>query len=452
VLTRLLFAEHLIAIDWKGRPQESLATSWEWQKGGQELKVHLRQGVTFHDGTPLTAGAVVEILRKLKARSPRSLLAVTITRFDTVDEHTLLIRLKRPDAFLVDTIADTLIVDPEKPDIGTGPFRILTREPSILAERNRSYYRGVPGIDKVEIITYDTQRASWVALMRGEVDMLPDVNRDAAEFLEGASRVEMSSTIQPYYIPLVFNVRHPVLRRVEVRRALAEAINREEIVREAMSGRGRVADDPVWPFHWAYNAAARTHLYNPNAARLRMDAAGMRMRPAPSPGKMESRFSIRCIFWRDPLFERIALLLQRQLADVGVDLILEDGDELTLRKRVGRGDFDTFLFQMTSGKSFDWTYRFWHSPADGILYQDSGYTGVDSVLERLRVVRPDAEVRAAVADLRERFYEDVPAAFLAWTEKTRAIDSRLDIGDRSDPDLFANVWKWRPVERQKASR
>ena len=107
---------------------------------------------------------------------------------------------------------------------------------------------------------------------------------------------------------------------------------------------------------------------------------------------------------------------------------------------------------MTSGKSFDWTYRFWHSPADSLLYQDSGYTGVDSVLERLRVVRPDAEVRAAVADLRERFYEDVPAVFLAWPETTRAIDAGLDVGDRSDPDVFANLWKWRPAERQKASR
>jgi peptide/nickel transport system substrate-binding protein len=450
VLARFLFAEHLITIDWTGRPQPSLATAWEWRKGGQELVVQLRHGVTFHDGTPLTAQGVAEILRKFKVRDSRNLQAVT--RFDAVDAHTLAIQLERPDAFLVETIAETLIVDPEKPDVGTGPFRILTRTPTIVTERNQSYYRGTPGIDKVEVITYDTQRAAWVALMRGEVDMLQDVNRDAAEFLEGASRVEMSSTIRPYYIPLVFNVRHPVLKRVEVRRALSEAINREEIVREAMRGRGRVADDPVWPFHWAYNAAARKYSYNPNAARLRMDAAGMRMRPSQAPGKMESRFSIRCIFWSDPLFERIALLLQRQLADVGVDLILEDIDERTLRTRVGNGDFDAFLFQMASGKSFDWTYRFWHSPRDGLLYQDSGYTGVDAVLDRLRLVRPDAEVRTAVADLRERFYEDVPAAFLAWPETTRAIDSRFDTGDRSDPDLFAKLWKWRLAERQEASR
>ena len=368
-----------------------------------------------------------------------------------LNEHTLSIRLDRPDAFLGEAIADTWIVDPTKPDIGTGPFRLVTRTPSTKAERYTAYYRGMPGIDKVEVITYDTQRAAWVAMMRGEVDMVQEVNRDSAEFLEGASHVHMYSTIRPYYIPLVFNVRHPILKRVEVRRALAEAINREEIVEQAMGGHGRVADDPIWPFHWAYNAAARKYTHNPNAARLRMDAAGLPMRPAPASGGMASRFSIRCLFWNDPQFERIALLLQRQLMEVGIDLVLEGADDREVQRRAGSGDFDTYLYQLASGKSFDWTYRFWHSPEAGVGYQNSGYTGVDSVLERLRTVRSDPEVRTAVADLRQRFYEDVPAAFLAWPEATRAIDARFDVGDQSGPDIFANLWKWRPAANQTAA-
>jgi peptide/nickel transport system substrate-binding protein len=451
VLTNFLFAERLVAIDWNGRPNGVLATGWQWRDDGRTLEVQLRQGVTFHDGTPLTAEVVADILRQVKQHDRRQSFAA-VTLFEALDDHTLAVRLSRPDAFLVEAIADTWMVDPTKPDIGTGPFKLLTRTPSIKAEKNAAYYRGMPGIDKVEVITYDTQRAAWVAMMRGEVDMVQEVNRDSAEFLEGASHVDMSSTIRPYYIPLIFNVRHPILRRVEVRRALAEAINRDEIVEQAMRGHGRVADDPVWPFHWAYNAAARKYTHNPNAARLRMDAAGLPMRPPPASGGMASRFSIHCVFWNDPQFERIALLLQRQLAEVGIDLVLEGADEREVQRRAGSGEFDTYLYQLASGKSFDWTYRFWHSPADGGGYQNSGYTGVDSVLERLRTVRPDTEIRTAVADLRERFYEDVPAAFLAWPETTRAIDARFDVGEQSGPDIFANVWKWRPAEGQRAAR
>jgi hypothetical protein len=139
---------------------------------------------------------------------------------------------------------------------------------------------------------------------------------------------------------------------------------------------------------------------------------------------------------------------------VGVDLIPAEADELKLVTLVGGGNFDTYLFQMTSGKSFDMTYRFWHSPIPGtfVPYQDSGYTGVDSILDRLRIVQPDSEVRTAVADLRDRFYQDVPAVFLAWPETTRAVDKRFELGDRSDPDVFANVWKWHRAEHQRASR
>jgi len=450
VLTRFLFAERLIAIDWSGRPQKSLATDWQWVEEGRALEIHLRQGVTFHDGTPLTAPLVTTILKHEQEVDRRHLFTL-VTQFEAVDDNTLVIRLSRPDAFLVEAIADTLIVDPKKPDIGTGPFKLLSRTPSIIAEKNPNYYQGTPGIDRVEVTAFDTQRGSWVALLRGQVDMVQEVNRESAEFLEGASHVEMSSVIRPFYIPLVFNVRHPILKRVEVRRALAEAIDRDEIVREAMRGHGQVADDPVWPFHWAYNRAARKYTYNPKAARLRLDAAGLPMHP-PAPGKMASRFSLRCAFWNDPQWERIALLLQRQLADVGIDLILQESDEMGLRRLAASGRFDTYLFQMTSGKSFDWTYRFWHSPIDGVGYQNSGYSGVDSILDRLRIVMPDAEVRTAVADLRERFYEDVPAAFLAWPETTRAVDARFHLGDRSDPDVFANLWKWRLEESQQASR
>jgi peptide/nickel transport system substrate-binding protein len=453
VIARFLFAERLIGIDWHGRPQGSLATGWKWDDEGRTLEVQLREQVTFHDGTRLNARVVADILKRIKADDPRGSFD-GVSQFQAAGEHTLLVRLTRPDAFLVEAIADTFIIDPKKPDIGTGPFKLLTRTASLTtAESYRAYYQGTPGIDRVEVVTYDTPRAAWVALMRGQVDMVQQVNRDSAEFLEGAAHVEMSSTILPFYIPFVFNVRHPILKRVEVRRALAEAVNREEIVREAMGGHGRVADDPVWPFHWAYNAAARKYTYNPNAARVRLDAAGFPMRTSSARGGMASRFSVRCVFWKDPQFERIALLLQRQLGDVGINLILEGIDDETLQVRVATGEFDTYLYQLTSGKSFDWTYRFWHSGVEGAAaYQDSGYRGVDAVLDRLRVVRPDAEVRAAVADLRERFYQDVPAAFLAWPETTRAINAGFDVGDRSDPDFFANMWKWRRAERQSASK
>ena len=207
-----------------------------------------------------------------------------------------------------------------------------------------------------------------------------------------------------------------------------------------------VADDPVWPSHWAYNTAVRRHTYDAASARRRLDAAGLPVQPAAAgSGERASRFRINCLFFdADPQFERIALLLQRQLAAVDVDVHLEGANQKVLTQRAAGGDFDTYLFQMTSGRSFDGTYRFWHSPGPGPVFQNSGYRGADEVLDRLRRSRNDPDIRLAVGDLRERFYEDVPAAFIAWLQTTRAIDSRFDVGEKSDPEVFANLWRWRP--------
>jgi ABC-type transport system substrate-binding protein len=454
VLRESLFAEPLIALDSQGHPVERLATKWQWENDGRALRVTLRPGVKFHDGGPLNSQVAATILRQqIAADETRDF--ESIAQIETPDEHVLVFRLSRPDAFLIETLASTLIIDTSKPEIGTGPFRIVKSTPSLEAEKYDKYYRGTPGIDHIRLLTFETQRAAWAAMMRGDVDMVQEVNRESVEFLQGASGIRLYTSLRPFYIPLVFNLRHPILKRVEVRRALAEAIDRDEILKEALRGQGQVADDPVWPSHWAYNAAAPRYTYNPAAARVRLDAAGLPVKPGVAPGAMASRFRIKCVFWsEDAQFERIALLLQRQLEEIGVDLALERADHPTLVRRAANGDFESYLYQMTSGRSFNYIYRFWHSAAAGtkVELQDSGYSGVDEILEGLRNARTIAEIRAGVSDLRQRFYEDVPAAFLTWTKITRAVDVRYYVGERSDPEIWANLYRWRPAERQEAAR
>jgi peptide/nickel transport system substrate-binding protein len=127
-----------------------------------------------------------------------------VENLETPDDLTVLIRLKQADAFLIEALGGILIVDDQKPDVGTGPFRIVARTPTIEAVSNDTYYRGRPGIARVKIVPYDTPRAAWAALMRGDVDMAHEVNREALEFTTGASRVTLYSSIKPFYIPLVF--------------------------------------------------------------------------------------------------------------------------------------------------------------------------------------------------------------------------------------------------------
>ena len=269
VLTDLLYTEPLLFTDWHGRTVARLASEWHWEDDGLTLRINLRPGVKMHDGRPVDAALVSGILR-LNLNESRGFEYVRVIQAEGTD--TILVRLSRPDTFLVDALDLTFIADG---DIGTGPFKLRSRTPTVKTDRNDDYYAGRPGLAHIEIVPYERQRTAWAGMMRGEVDMLQEVARESVDFFEGASDIRTTASIRPYYIPLVFNLRHPVLRRLDVRRALVEAINRDEIVTQAMRGHGMVADDPIWPYNWAYSASARRYAYNPAAASLRLDAAGL---------------------------------------------------------------------------------------------------------------------------------------------------------------------------------
>jgi peptide/nickel transport system substrate-binding protein len=280
-------------------------------------------------------------------------------------------------------------------------------------------------------------------MMRGEIDYLHEVSRDSVEFVEREAAVGTYPLLRPYYVVLVFNLRHPILGKREVRIALNEAVDRAVVVRDGMRGKGRQADGPVWPYHWAYSSAQRAHSYNPAAARLRLDGAGLKVRETASSANMASRFRFTCLVPSDdPRFERIALIVQRQLFDLGIDMAMEAVPVGELQVRAARGTFDAFLYEMTSGRTLSWVYRFWHSPsARGSAFVASGYAGADSALDRIRAARSEADTRTGVADLQRALFDDPPAIFLAWPQETRAIDRTFVVPYQRDADVVGTLWQ-----------
>jgi peptide/nickel transport system substrate-binding protein len=445
--TELLFTEPLIGRQADGRPIPHLAASWHWQNGNQQVRVRIKQGIEFHNGKQLTAELVARALNQQVA----AVRATAPQAYDTVlkigsEGNDVVVDLARPDGLLVSELFGLRISDPDDPNVGTGPFRLVKMGPSPETIRYEKYHGGVSELAGVNIVTYDSQRSAWAALLRGEVDAVQEVNRDSVEFLEAGTSAATYSFLQPFYIPLVFNLKHGALRNVEVRRAITEALNREEIVARAMRGRGKVADGPIWPLHWAFSAVLERHDFAPGRAVARLTKAGFPLKVA-EPGKPRSRLTFRCLFWsEDPQYERIALMIQRQLFEIGIDLKLEPATLIQFQQRAAAGDFDSFLIRTNASRSLDITYRFWRSapPGSGAM-QQSGYTGADDLLDALQRSTDDTEVRQAVEALSRRFYEDAPAAFIAWTEITRAISSRFVVPEAGGEDPFSKIWQWRPV-------
>jgi peptide/nickel transport system substrate-binding protein len=445
VLTDLLYNEPLIAHDSTGRPIPALATSWAWTDEGRRLDLRLKPDVKFHDGTPLTADLVVEFLGQHRT-SPGGVVPLGFERVTDItapDPSTVSIRLSTPDIFLLSELNELRIVHPSRPDIGTGPFRLIKRQPIVEAHRFSGYHGGSPASEVVQIVTYETQRRAWAALMRNEADAAQEISRESVEFMERSSHVETYASLQPFYIPLVFNQRHPVLRNPEVRRAIDQAIDRQAIVAKAMRGRGLAADGPIWPHHWAFAPGSRPASHDPAAAAALLDKAGLRLKAGVNGGP-KARFSFRCLFWsEDQQYERIALLVQRQLFDIGIQVELEPVTLRTLAERASSGDFDAFLARANAGRSLMFMYRFWRSPrsAERALWL-TGYTGADAALDRLRESTSSEQTRTALTALAQRFHADVPATFIAWTEVTRAVSEEISVGDAKVLDPFISIWRW----------
>lgn len=454
VLASNLYSELLLAMEGDGRTEVKLAQDARWEDEGRSLLITLRPGVRFHDGTAVTAQAVAENLRSYhsaRISDPRYVGGVRHVRsIEAPDELNVRVSLNQPDSFLLTELTQVTIQRPDAEGIGTGPFRLTSRDSSIQVERFDDYHRDPSAIQRITITPFDSQRSAWAALLRGEVDAVQEVHRDSVEFMEGSTQIKTFSSLRPFYIMLAFNLRNEMLRDSEVRRAVSEAVDREEIVREALRGLARLAENPIWPDHWALSGAAHRWAHNPEASRLRLERAGLPLRSARQQG-MPLRFKLSCLFWNeDSQFERMALLLQRQLLNVGVDLQLTGLPIHELVSRAGTGQFETVLMPVRGGRSLDVTYEYWRSPAsEAALRLNLGYAGADDALDRLRMARTDAEVRTAVADLQQRFYEDAPAVFIAWQETTRAVGAGIDVSDRTDPDIFTNIWRWRRAEPER---
>lgn len=444
-----LTAEPWVTVRADGQQSERLVSSWSWNPEKTLLRLKLRTDVFFHDGTQLDSRVATEILKSSmkEAGAPLSYLSIasiTASAPDTVD-----ISLSSRNAFLLSDLAlsSVRLKGPDNsPGPGTGPFRVVSAdEEKTTLQAFPRYYRGQPALNDIVVHNYATQRNAWAALMRGEIDMLHEVSRDALQFVQAESTVKTYPFARSYFIPLVFNLRHGALANVKVRQALSKAVDKATLVREGMRGQGRPADGPIWPEFWAYSAPANVYTYDPVAARAQLDQAGFPLR-ARTDGGMPNRLSFTClVFAEDSRFERLALLVQRQLADVDVEMKLIPVGAKELGERAARGDFDAFIFEM-AGRSLSWAYEFWHSRGSGML--STGYNAADATLDRIRDARTDDEIRAGLASLNQVMYDDPPAVFLTWQRMARAVSTRFDVGSEPDRDILTNVWQWRPAGPQ----
>ena len=224
--------------------------------------IRLRQGITFHDGRPLTADDVAYTLRRLVSRKLGLYAAGTLAAFDPngvrkMDSRTLRVSLRRADVMFPYSLAVPWCgvvpvgYSPRKrgaanPNVGTGPFRLASFTPGAQSThvRNENYWReGQPYLDRVVITDIASETARVNALRSGQVDAIVDIPGAQVRLVRGGSHTEVLASPSGIWPPISMRVDVPPFDDVRVRRAFRLMADRSQLVRQALGGFGRVGND-----------------------------------------------------------------------------------------------------------------------------------------------------------------------------------------------------------------
>ena len=443
----LLTVEPLITAEADGRATPRLAESWSWENDGRQLRVRLRPGVTFHDGTPLEADVVAGLLRDIVA-SPGSQGAypsvADVTEIRAEGELDVVLELSRRSAFLPSDLSFPLR-SPEG-NVGTGPFQVAERTPlQATLERFDAYYQGTSQVDRVEIQAFDSLRPAWASLLRGELDMVYDVPPEAIDFLQSED-IRILRFARSYQYLIVFNSSRAPFRSSLVRRAFNVAVDRGALVENVLLGRGEPSTGPIRPRFWAYDSSIAPYAFDPQLAEELLDEAGLRPGDARDSDNEAARVRFTVLVPEGfSILERLALEVQRYVYDIGVDMQIEVASVNDYNIRARDGAFEAVMLDATSGPTLSRSYIFWHSTS---AFNSFGYENAeaDEVFETLGTsIDNDGAVRTATRRLQQLFLDDPPALFLAWNERSRAVRQTFDVVTQADRDPILDLWRWRPV-------
>ena len=350
----------------------SLAGSFEESDDHRTFTFHLRSGVRFHNGKPLTAADVkytFESLLSPELKSPIRGALDKIASIETPDPLTVVFRCKEAFyTFLGNLPAIGIIPEGSGPDIinspvGSGPFRFVSfvEGERIRLDANPDYWDGAPRIRRLEVSIIPDNSTRQAALMSGEVDLAYNAQFDPETIraLDGRRGLRVLATPGPNIAHLGVNLTTPILSNKSVRQAISFAIDREALIHGLLRDQARRADSVLPPEQWAYEPDLIVYNYDPGRARELLDEAGFRDPDGDGP---LPRFTLRLMTFTTQLSRNIAAIIQEQLGRVGIQVELDSFESATFFDRISKAQFDLYYLISIGGNQGTDIFQFvYHS-------------------------------------------------------------------------------------------
>jgi ABC-type transport system substrate-binding protein len=251
-----LVFERLIRMNDAGQPQAGLASTWQHDANFTHWQFHIRAGVKFHDGTSLSADAVVAALQaEDAARWPASVAGSGVAFEFKTPRPNLLVELSAGRSFIFRVAQDTVV--------GSGPFRIADwqAQKRLELKANEDDWAGRPFVDRVEIGLGISAQQQVTDLELGKVDvieLLPSLTRRASQ----VSGARVSASAPPELWALLITPRGSASYDARFTQALSLAIDRAAIVNVLLQRQGEPAGSllPQWLSGYAFLFSAEANV------------------------------------------------------------------------------------------------------------------------------------------------------------------------------------------------
>ncbi len=423
-----------------------LASSWDVSKDRTVYTLNLQPNVRFHSGEALTADAVkftFDRWRDPATKSPTLSYISSVKSVDMVDPLTVRVTLGAPNAdFLSDlAIGWAGILNPKsvkeagadygtaKVD-GTGPYRFVEwrRSQALRFTRNDAYRWG-PGFYKNRgpahvqnivwrMIPEDASRV--LELETGGINVLYPVPLQEADRLKSSRKAAIVDYAFGFTIPMFFNLDQPAMSDVRVRRAIAHAINREELAKTVYHGYAQAANGPIssgFPEYWS-GISQVEYPFDQKKAEALLDEAGWRKGPSGMRMKDGKPLQITQYLGAGYGFQELFTIVQARLRQVGIQMDLKIHEWATVYGHMRKGEHDVGTRWMIYSSPQNMFQQFYQS-SSAPLPNSSMYKNpeVDKLIDRLLRTDVAAERRATVEQLLRIVMRDLPTLPLTWQKE-----------------------------------
>jgi peptide/nickel transport system substrate-binding protein len=475
-LARVIFSG-LLKYDNQGNPILDLASSYNVVDSGKTYEVFLKKNAFWHDGKPVTADDVIFTIQVIQDVDYRSPLRVNWAGIEVekIDDYAVRFKLKNAYApFLYNltfgilpkhiwqniSATDFALSEKNLKPIGSGPYVFKQLEKnkdgtikSIVLAASKNFYLNGPFISQLTFKFYLDEDTAISALQKSEVQGLSFISPQNFSVIDNNSRdiFNVFEIRLPRYFALFFNQsQSKALADKNVRIALAQALDKEKLIKDVLQGFGEKIDSPIIPGMLGYSGDIKTYGFNLEIASSTLSSAGWLDKNNDGIREKDGQnleFTVSTIPWQE--LAQTADFLKDAWAQIGVKVNIETKETANLiQENIRPRQYQALLFGELLSIDPD-PFAFWHSsqvkdPGQNLsLYENAQ---IDAILQDARQDLDSASRAKKYQQFNQIISQDVPAIFLYAPDYLYPVSNQLtgiDFKTMASPsDRFSQIENW----------